>query len=134
MPNSKYQVADEIVGVSSETFETSQSSSKNQKSFSSNFKVKFENLTLTGAKQTVTNENEEEFFSGQGQKSFKADAAIHGVISTEGQNVVLFRSVLTIKNVRKQDFGLYKCKSTNSYGSRVVSIVLRERTLMGKRS
>jgi hypothetical protein len=41
------------------------------------------------------------------------------------------RSMLSIKNIRKQDFGVYKCKSTNSYGSRTAIILLREKTLMG---
>ena len=54
-----------------------------------------------------------------------------GVLPSGDSSLGPMRSVLSIKHVRKQDFGVYKCKATNSYGSRTAVILLREKTLIG---
>jgi hypothetical protein len=98
-----------------------------------NFRVKVENLTLFDQKGITSYENNEDDYylaSGGAPKSAQFEEVI-GVTSTDGHAVGLTRSLLTIKSLRKQDFGLYKCKSSNSYGSRVALILLREKTLMG---
>lgn len=86
----------------------------NKAKFYKNFKFKYENLTLYNSKSaSELNYDDYEQYSTQ-------------------NDISLMRGVLFIKNLREQDLGVYKCKATNSYGSRTVSILLREKTFMDK--
>jgi hypothetical protein len=40
------------------------------------------------------------------------------------------KSTLFIRNIKRDDLGIYKCQSTNSYGSRTSSILLREKGII----
>ena len=83
-----------------------------------NFKIKYENLT-------GSNGNGEESV-GRMSNTMNSD----GVLISNA-DIGLMRSVLYIKSLRRQDLGVYKCKSSNAFGSRSVSVLIREKTLMG---
>lgn len=110
IPNSKYSI-----------FETITASSKPKKSSRNNFRIKYENLTSVS--NEVSNGEESVYLSDSliGRKGLKSN-----------DDAGLMRSVLYIKNVREQDFGVYKCKSSNTYGSRTSSVLVREKTFFDK--
>jgi hypothetical protein len=153
IPNSRYSAWDNDdlnkpdEETNDETSVSESSSSSSAKSASSarmnaanhkygrNFRVKNENLTVFGVGKGADGgvvDDDEDYFMSKSKPGGRVDGLHQGIVSTDGQPVGLMRSLLLIKNIRKQDFGVYKCKSSNSYGSRISLILLREKTLMGK--
>lgn len=142
IPNSEYTIdsGDQQVKIDSNV---ESSPHLNSKKSNSNIKVKFESLSLFGVKQGVGAsyyDAEDDGYSSSmlqqaivgSNKNVGGDELIEGVTSTDSQKTMgLLKSVLTIRNVRKQDFGVYRCKASNAYGNRRVIIVLREKSLMG---
>lgn len=123
IPNSKYSIYDDEQNrIESSSSIESTDLNKQSKMLFSNFKVKFDNVTVFEAKK------DEQYFSRAQTSKIEEN---QGVSSTDVGNLGLMRTVLTIRAVRKEDFGVYKCKSSNVFGSRSVSIILREKTLMG---
>lgn len=97
------------------------------KTISKNFRIKYENVTL-GQKMLnveLVEDIEEDDLSNHNNKNIQ---------STDSNPLSLLKSVLHIKNIRKQDFGTYKCKSSNAYGTRFSMILIREKTLLDKLS
>ena len=113
IPNSRYSTSDDF-GEKNAIYSIS-SSEESKHRFLSNFKVRYENVTST---------------SDKANRPASSSSSIDGIAAYDSVGVL--RSVLYIRNVRKQDLGVYKCKAINSYGSRVASILLREKTLLGK--
>ena len=112
-----------------ETPVTSSASSKNK--VARNFRVKYENLNSNSGKVLANSEElSDNSNSNAGGYSVSLLTSVNGVTASTDLNGIM-RSVLYIKSVRKQDLGVYKCKSSNSYGSRTALILLRESTLMG---
>lgn len=131
IPNSRYSILESYKESSKQMEESSTQSALTTVSSliarnSKNFKIKHENLTIS----SYAKETDENLVSSL-QSTSSPILNINGVKSTDVENVGLTRSILHIKNIRKQDFGIYKCKSTNSYGSRTAMILLRERNLLG---
>ena len=119
--NSKYSIYDSPLGQNTNV-ETAELNKKKLK----NFRVKYENLTIYENKP----QEGDETLEASTISSFFNEANLG--VKTAHSDVGLMRSVLYIKKVRVQDFGVYKCKSSNSFGSRTVSILVRETTLLGK--
>ena len=118
IPNSKYSIFETLKDdLNAQTTPAQQHLNKAR--ILKNIKVKYENLTLFSSKSSNEINDDDPI-------EFKNE----GLITNEG-DVNLMRSILYIKTVREQDLGVYKCKSSNSYGSHTVSILLREKTLMG---
>lgn len=155
VPNSEYTVYQASRDSSAElTIEEQQQqqqtqnhggNNNNKKNSNNNIKVKFESLMLHGGKLDDYSTSEDTMMmssvvnygtkSGSGGGSWDDDGdLIEGVTSTDelGKSATMLKSVLTIRHVRKQDFGVYRCKASNVYGSRRVVIVLREKSLMGE--
>ena len=97
--------------------------------FKFNFKVKYENLTKFNSDSKIDETN----FNKMNEDENRVYAN-HNDVIVANEATGLMKSILYIKNVRKQDLGIYKCKSINSYGSRTVMILLREKTLIGNLS
>lgn len=152
IPNSEYTI---VGGVSTtnqqqQSIETNDENSILTKSnnLKNNIKVKFEHVSVLsgGGQGKLDHDFEDDTYSSQQVRSGNHDERddrggslrgeqIEGVTSTDGgKSVSVLKSVLTIKNVRKQDFGIYRCKASNAYGSRRVVIVLREKSLLGETS
>lgn len=123
IPNSKYSIYDDEHNRIESSIESTDLN-KQPKMFT-NFKVKFDNVTVFEAKKASS---DDQYFSRVQTSKIEEN---QGVSSTDVGNLGLMRTVLTIRAVRKEDFGVYKCKSSNVFGSRSVSIILREKTLMG---
>ena len=134
IPESKYEPISTEYEINHRNVETtSQESSlvktKNARSLR-NFKVKYESTD----DESVSNLN--------GELSEPLDQPVvstsnylvtsNGVLPASDSSGPI-RSVLSLKHIRNQDLGVYKCKSTNSYGSRTALILLREKTLIGNR-
>ena len=151
IPNSEYTI---VGGVSTtnqqQSIETNDENSILSKSnnLKNNIKVKFEHVSVLngGGEGKLDQDFEDDAYASQQVRSGNHDERddrgggqggeqIEGVTSTDGgKSVSVLKSVLTIKNVRKQDFGIYRCKASNAYGSRRVVIVLREKSLLGETS
>jgi hypothetical protein len=107
-----------------------------------NFKIKYENLTHSNLNaRVVPNEQSSGLIYASllatSTKPLQVSNSDYAIGSSNDENpsnvaVGLMRSVLYIRNVRKQDLGIYKCKAINQYGTRTALILLRERTLMGE--
>lgn len=123
IPNSKYSIYDDEHNRIESSIESTDLN-KQSKMFT-NFKVKFDNVTVFESKKASS---DDQYFSRVQSSKVEEN---QGVSSTDVGNLGLMRTVLTIRAVRKEDFGVYKCKSSNVFGSRSVSIILREKTLMG---
>ena len=119
--NSKYSIYETPLGQNTNV----ESVELNKKKLK-NFRVKYENLTIYENKP----QEGDETLEAATISSFFNEA--NWGVKTANSDVGLMRSVLYIKKVRVQDFGVYKCKSSNSFGSRTVSILVRETTLLGK--
>lgn len=118
IPHSKYSSGkSESFSVTKET--STKKPMLKKKSMRNNFRIKYENLTLS---DNLTNPEESD--------ELEVGVGLNGVKTTRS-HAGLMRSVLYIKDVRYQDLGVYKCKAINQYGSRVASVVVREKTLMG---
>jgi hypothetical protein len=105
------------------------SKNKNARSLK-NFKTKYESTD----EENMSNSNNE-----LGSSNLEIISTTNYLVSSSGifptsESTSPMRSVLNIKNVRKQDLGIYKCKSTNSYGNRLAVVILRERTFIGKKN
>lgn len=96
------------------------------KTISKNFRIKYENVTVSQKMLNIELDEdiEEDNLITQNKN----------VQSTDSKPLSLLKSVLHIKNIRKQDFGTYKCKSSNSHGTRLSMVLLREKTLLDKLS
>ena len=78
-----------------------------------NLKIKYENLTLglNGKADYSSNIGDKEEEGVSESSELNADLmATNGVRSVDGNSVSLMRSMLFIKSVRREDFGIYKCK------------------------
>jgi len=126
IPNSKYSIQESHRSgtVSVAASDTAEQPDKKLKLSKNNFRIKYENLTLMDPTLNASD-------SSTQQQQQRALDGLDGLRTTRSDGG-LMRSVLYIKNVREQDFGVYKCKSTNAYGSRVGSILVRERNLLDK--
>ncbi len=124
IPNSKFSI-DSNLRLKSTTEATNIKQTRN-------IKIKNENFTLLNTKPDFYESisDSEEFPSQSGE--LNADLmATNGVRSVDGNSINLMRSMLFIKSIRNEDFGVYKCKTINSYGSRTIMFLLREKTIMG---
>lgn len=104
----------------------------------SNFKIKHENLTLIDPTKPdfvdveLTREAEEAE-SNTSDMLMNSDLLLsNGIKIVDGKSVSLFKSVLFVKKVGRDDLGVYKCKSINAYGGRTIGFLVREKTLFGK--
>lgn len=135
IPNSRYSINDNEAGKKTEEDDVAdlKVSVGGKVKQMRNFRVKNENLTVFG--KTLADDglqDDSDFLTNNGIGSkFGRFDNMQGIITTDGHSVGLMRSLLLIKNIRKQDFGIYKCKSSNGYGSRMALILVREKTLMG---
>ena len=120
-----------ILSMLQTTVETPVTSASSKNKVARNFRVKYENLNSNNGKVLANSEElGDNSNSNAGGYSISLLTSINGVTVSSDLNGIM-RSVLYIKSVRKQDLGVYKCKSSNSYGSRTALILLRESTLMG---
>lgn len=115
--------------TSDATFTASLNKNKNPRSLR-NFKTKYE----TTDEENTSNSNNE-----LGSSHLEVIPTTNYLVSSSGvfptgESGGPMRSILSIKNIRKQDLGIYKCKSTNSYGSRVAIVILREKTFIGNKN
>ncbi len=129
IPNSKYTIHD---SRRSGTFsvaanEPSEQLDKRREILKNNYRIKYENLTLIDSRL-----NSSDTTTQQQREALESLVESLNGVQTTRSDAGLMRSVLYIKNVREQDFGMYKCKSSNAYGSRVGLILVREKTLLDK--
>lgn len=97
-----------------------------------NFKIKYENMSsMSFGSGGDENKQQQQHQSKHAHLSGQQHLTTDGIVQID--SVGLMRSILYIRNVRHQDIGVYRCKAINSYGSRAVSIVLREKTFIGKK-
>ncbi|CAF0810103.1 unnamed protein product [Brachionus calyciflorus] len=129
IPNSRLSISEQIISnLTNKTVLSKQ-----------NYKIKHENLTILNQKsQDFDNyeedqDIEEENFNFELSK-FRNElvTSSSGIKTTDFQSILFVRSTLHIKNIRKQDFGIYKCKFSNSFGSRVSMILLREKNFLDR--
>jgi hypothetical protein len=125
IPSSKFLIESNVRHGSTEETTTNTKPARN-------IKIKNENLTLLhNIKYDFGDENSEEELPSQSEELNADLMATNGVRSINGNSINIMRSMLFIKTIRQEDFGVYKCKSINSYGSRTIMFLLREKTLMG---